>query len=211
MLQRSVDFPVAFLGTIRYLRMVISRVVETGMGRWHFYTRTILGGIFAVLGPATFLSAAALDLTGPKETTKKLTARNISALMGVSTAVPEDLHPQVIEVIQTVESSRERIIHVLDRIESGLFPSAEGMERARTIAQASAQREKEFLEALMKRVPPGSVPKVEEALTVSAESWQKVLSTFHLPKVLDEEPDLPQRPGFDLRYTPIPLSPPARE
>lgn len=196
---------------MRYLPTGIWKIVETAMERRQFYSWSILGSILAVLGVATFLSAAALDLTGPKETTKNLTARNISALMGVSTAVPEELHPQVIEVIQAVESSRERIILVLDRVEGGLFPSEEGMERARTIAQTSAQREMEFLQALMKRVPAASIPKVEEALTVSAESWKKILSAFYLPKVLDEEPGLPERPGFNLIYTPYPTSPPPRE
>lgn len=170
----------------------------------------VLGSALTGLGLATFVSAAALDLTGPKETTKKLTARNVSALMGVSTAVPEALHLELIEFIQVVESSRERIILVLNRIESGLYPSEEGMERVRTIAKASAQREKEFLQALMDRVPSQGVPKLEEALTVSAESWKGILAAFHLPKE-QEERGLPQRPGFDFSYSPIPTPSPPRE
>ncbi|MFQ5803197.1 MAG: hypothetical protein ACE5JQ_09915 [Candidatus Methylomirabilales bacterium] len=169
-----------------------------------------LGGTLAVWGLATFLSAATLDLTGPKEMTKNLTARNVSALITVSTAVPKVLHIEVIEFIQVVQSSRERIILVLDRVENGLYPSEEGMKRARSIAKASAQKEKDFLEALMDRVPAQSVPKLEEALTVSAESWQAMLSAFQLPKE-QEKQELPQRPGFDFSYSPIPTPPPPRE
>jgi hypothetical protein len=183
-------------------------VVESVMGWRHLCG--VLGSVLAVLGLANFVLAAALDLTGPKETTKNLTARNVSALMDVSTAVPEELHLEVIEFIQVVETSRERIILVLDRIESGLYPSKEGMERARTIATTSAQREKEFLQALMDRVPAQSVPKLEEALTVSAESWKRILAVIHLPKQ-QEERGLPQRPGFDFSYSPIPTPPPPRE
>lgn len=168
------------------------------------------GGILAVLGLATFVLAAALDLTAAKEKTKELTARNVSALMGVSTAVPQELHLEVIEFIQVVESSRERIMLVLDRIENGLYPSEDGMKRARTIAESSAEKQRAFLEALMGRVPARSVPTLEEALTVAGESWQGMLSAFHLPKV-EEERGLPHRPGFDVMYSPIPTPPPPRE
>lgn len=182
--------------------------MENVVGRRHLCT--VLGGVLAVLGPAAFLSAAALDLTGAKETTKNLTARNVSALMAVSTVVPKELHVELIEFIQVVESSRERIILVLDRVENGLYPSQDGMKRARAIAEASALREKEFLQALIDRVPPPGVPKVQHALKVSDEGWQEMLAVFHLPKE-QEDRELPQRPGFDVMYSPIPTPPPPRE
>lgn len=169
-----------------------------------------MGGFLAVLGLATFLGAAALSLTEAKETTKQHTARNVSALMTVSTAVPKEVHLEVIEFIQVVESSRERIILVLDRVENGLYPSDEGMKRARIIAESSSQQQKEFLQALMDRVPAESVPQVEAALLVSAESWQQMLSAFHLPQE-QEERGIPQRPGFDVMYFPFPTTPSARE
>lgn len=169
-----------------------------------------MGGLLAVLGLATFLGAASLSLTEAKETTKQHTARNVSTLMTVSTAVPKALHLEVIEFIQVVESSRERIILVLDRVEDGLYPSDEGMKRARTIAESSSQRQKEFLQALMDRVPAESVPQVEEALMVSAESWQQMLSAFHLPQD-QEEREIPERPGLDVMYFPFPTTPSARE
>lgn len=181
------------------------------MGRRQFYLWSVLGGVLAVLGLATFLPAASLDLTELKEMTHKLTEKNVAALMGVSTAVPEEFHLEVVEAIHAVESSHERIILVFDRIEQGLFPSEEGMGRARTIAKRSAEREKEFLQALMDRVPAPSVPKLTRALTVSAESWKDMMSAFHLPPEPDE-PDLPQRPGFNIQMTPgLPTSPPPDE
>ena len=179
------------------------------MGRRHL-CGGLGGGILAVLGLVTFLLAAAVDLTAAKEKTKNLTARNVSALMVVSTDVPQELHLEVIEFIQVVESSRERIMLVLDRIENGLYPSEDGMQRARTIAESSAKKQKAFLEALMDRVPARSVPKLKDALTVSGESWQEMLSAFHLPKV-EEERGLPQRPGFDVMYSPVPTPPAPRE
>jgi hypothetical protein len=178
------------------------------MKGWHVWV--LLAGVLGVLGLATLLRAQAINLTGAKETTKTHIGRNVSALLTVSAAVPEAFHLELIEFIQVVESSRERILLVLDRIENGLYPSDEGMKRARSIAESSAERQKEFLEALKDRVPVESVAQLEEALAVSAESWQEMLSALHLPKQ-PKERALPHRPGFDVIYSPIPTAPPPRE
>ena len=204
------DFPVALLDSLRYFSGVPGGRVEGVMRRRQVCAA--LGGVLGVLGLPLLLGAAALSLAGAKEATRQHIARNVSALMTVSTAVPQELHLEVIEFVQVVESSRERIILVLDRIENGLYPSEEGMERARTIAESSWQRQKAFLQALMDRVPARSIPQLEQALMVSAESWQEMLSAFHLPRAQDQdEREIPKRPGLDLMYFPFPTTPSPRE
>jgi hypothetical protein len=174
----------------------------------HLYR--ILGGFLALLGFGTLVTAAPLNLQKTKETTQELTSRNAATLIGVSSAIPDEFRIEVIEIVQGLELSRDRIILFLDRMEGGVFPPEEGVERAVAIAKAQAQKEKEFLQALMGRVPPPAVPKVEQALTVSAESWQGVVAALRLSN-REERQDLPSRPGtrFDLLLPPgLPTSPP---
>lgn len=179
------------------------------MARRHLVS--VLGGFLAVLGLGTLLPAADLVFARAKETTKEFTGKNASALIGVSSIVPEELQIEVIEIIQGLQLSRDRILIVLDRIEEGLFPSKEGVKRIRAIAARTAQREKEFLQALIERVPAPVVPKVHEALRVSTQSWKRVLSSFRLPE-RGENPELPSRPGIDMLLGPaLPRSPSSSE
>ncbi|MFQ5881027.1 MAG: hypothetical protein ACE5I9_00955 [Candidatus Methylomirabilales bacterium] len=173
----------------------------------------VFGGSLAVLGLGTLVIAASLDLHKARETTKKLIRENASALIGVTSALPDELRIEVIEIIQGLQLSRDRIILFLDRVEKGVFPPEEGAERVRAIAKAAAQKEKEFLQALMKRVPAPAVPKVEKALVVSAKSWEGVLSAFRLSQK-EQKSDLPPHPpGFDILLIPpgFPVSPPPSE
>ncbi|MEE8228814.1 MAG: hypothetical protein V3R69_02980 [candidate division NC10 bacterium] len=177
------------------------------MGRRHVCG--VFGGFLTVLALGSLVAAASLDLPKARDGTEKFTKRNVSTLFSVSSAVPDEFRIKVIEIIQTVEISRDRIILYLDRIEKGVFPPDEGVKRVKAIAKASAHKEEELLRALMARVPAPVVPKIENALTVSTESWEGVLAAFQLSKE-EEEPDLPPRPrSFDIMFPPgVPVSPP---
>ncbi|MFQ5990029.1 MAG: hypothetical protein ACE5K9_08955 [Candidatus Methylomirabilales bacterium] len=164
-------------------------------------------GFFAVFALGAALSAAGSVITEAKETTKELTGKNASTLIGVSSAVPEEFRLEVIEILQGLELSRDRILISLDRIEEGLVPPEAGMKRVKAIAAAEAQREKEFLQGLKKRVPAPVVPRVERALQVSADSWQGILLTLRVPEEAEEQ-GLPPRPGFDIMVIPRPFGAP---
>ncbi len=171
------------------------------------YLRSFLIGSLAVMDLATGISAAAFDLNPAKETTKALTGENRSALIGVSSAVPEEFRIGVIEIIQGLESSRDRMLLFLDRMEAGLIPPEEGMKRVRAIAGRAAQREKEFLRALLERIPAQAVPTVERALHVSSDSWRGILSALQV-RTQEKERPLPSRPGFGTMVVPGPFGAP---
>jgi len=185
------------------------RVVQEVMVRRHL--RVALG-CSLVLGLSAIAAAASLDLHKAKEKTKELTRRNATTLIRVSSAVPDEVRIEVIEIVQGLELSRDRIILFLDRIDEGVLPAEEGVRRATAVANATAEKEREFLEALMKRVPAPALPKVEEALAVSSESWKGILSSLQISQKA-KEPDLPSRPRMDLYLGPTysPRSSPAGE
>jgi hypothetical protein len=163
-----------------------------------------------VIGSAVW--AATLDVHAAKDKTRHFTQRNATALLGVSSAVPDNLRIEVVEIVQALAVSRDRILLFLDRVGEGVFPPEEGVRRATGIAEAAAQREKTFLEGLKARVPAPVVPKVEQALAVSNESWQGVLSAFQLSAKKEESRDLPSRPALDFRLGPGPtIFPPPDE
>ena len=174
------------------------RVVQEVMVRRHL--RVALG-CSLVLGLSAIAAAASLDLHKAKEKTKELTRRNATTLIRVSSAVPDEVRIEVIEIVQGLELSRDRIILFLDRIDEGVLPAEEGVRRATAVANATAEKEREFLEALMKRVPAPALPKVEEALAVSSESWKGILSSLQISQKA-KEPDLPSRPRLDLYLLP---------
>lgn len=163
-----------------------------------------LGGSLAVLGLSALVAADSFDFYKAREKTKELTRKNVTTLIGVSSAVPDEVRIEVIEIVQGVELSRDRIIHFLDRVDEGMFPAEEGVRRATAVANARAEKEREFLQALMKRVPAPVLPKVEEALAVSSESWKGILSSLQISPEKQEkkDPDLPSRPRFDLYLLP---------
>lgn len=160
-----------------------------------------LGCSLAVLGLSAIVAAASFDLHTVKEKTKEQTRRNATTLIRVSSAVPDQVRIEVIEIVQGLELSRDRIIHFLDRVDEGMFPAEEGVRRATAVANATAAKEREFLQGLMERVPDPVLPKVEEALVVSNESWKEILSSLQISQKA-EEPDLPSRPRMDLYLVP---------
>ena len=176
------------------------------------HLRVALGCSLAVLGLSAIVTAASLDLHKAKETTRELTRKNATTLIRISSAVPDEVQIEVIEIVQGLELSRDRIILYLDRIDEGVFPAEEGVRRATAVANATAEKEREFLQALMKRVPAPTLPKVEEALAVSSESWKGILSSLQISQKA-KELDLPSRPRMDLYLGPAysPRSSPAGE
>ncbi|HZX61070.1 MAG TPA: hypothetical protein VFF51_04935 [Candidatus Methylomirabilis sp.] len=153
--------------------------------------------------------AATFDVQKAKNTTQQLTRKNATALIGVSSAVPDELRIEVIEIIQALELSRDRILLFIDRVGEGVFPPEEGARRATGIAETAAQREREFLQKLMTRVPDPVVAKVENALAVSGESWKGLVSAFRLTEK-EEARELPSRPSMDFFLAPAgpgPVSP----
>ena len=167
----------------------------------------VLGVLVAVFGLGTPLSAADLALIKARETTVEWTRKNKSALIEVFSTVPEEFRREIIEVVQGLELSRDRMLIFLDRIEEGLIPADEGVKRVKAIATTAAQKEREFLQALMKRVPAPVVPRVEEVLQVSANSWQEILLALQVPKQAEEQ-ELPPQPGFDIMISPRPFDAP---
>ncbi|MGH7405240.1 MAG: hypothetical protein ACREI5_04475 [Candidatus Methylomirabilales bacterium] len=162
-----------------------------------------LGGSLAVLGLFALVAAASWDFSKAREKTKELTRKNATSLIGVSSAVPDEVRLEVVEMVQGLELSRDRIIHFLDRVDEGMFPPEEGVRRATAVANARAEKEREFLQALMKRVPASVLPKVEGAMSVSNESWQGILSSLQVPQEAEaKEPGLPSRPRLDLYLLP---------
>jgi hypothetical protein len=161
------------------------------------HLRILLGCSVTVLGLCAIVAAASLDLNKAKEKTRELTQKNAATLIGVSSAVPDDVRIEVVEIVHGLELSRDRIILYLDRIDEGLFPAEEGVRRATAVANATAEKEREFLQALMKRVPAPVLPKVEEALAVSGESWKGILSSLQISQST-KEAELPSRPRMDL-------------
>jgi hypothetical protein len=188
------------------------RGVQEVMMRRHL--RVALGCSLAVLGLSAIVTAASIDLGKAKVKTKELTQTNATSLIRVSSAVPDELRLEVVEMVQGLELSRDRIILYLDRVDEGIFPVEEGVRRATAVANTTAEKEREFLEALRKRVPGPVLPKVEEALAVSSESWKGILSSLQISHEAKERA-LPSRPGMDLHLDLAPLlfpdSPPADE
>jgi hypothetical protein len=166
--------------------------------------RVALGCSVAVLGLSAIATAASLDLGKAKEKTKELTHTNATSLIRVSSAVPDEVRLEVVEMVHGLELSRDRIILYLDRVDQGIFPVEEGVRRATAVANATAEKEREFLEALRKRVLGPALPKVEEALAVSSESWKGILSSLQLSEKT-KEADLPARPRMDLHLDLAPL------
>lgn len=164
----------------------------------HRHLWAALGGSLAVLGLFALVAAASWDFSKAREKTKELTRKNATSLIGVSSAVPDEVRIEVVEIVQGLELSRDRIILYLDRIDEGVLPAEEGVRRATAVANATAEKEREFLQALMKRVPAPALPKVEEALAVSSESWKGILSSLQISQKT-KEADLPSpRPRMDL-------------
>ena len=163
----------------------------------HRHLWAALGGSLAVLGLFALVAAASWDFSKVREKTKELTRKNATSLIGVSSAVPDEVRLEVVEMVQALELSRDRIIHFLDRVDEGMFPPEEGVRRATAVANARAEKEREFLQALMTRVPASVLPKVEGAMSVSNESWQGILSSLQISQKT-KEPNLPSRPRMDL-------------
>lgn len=169
----------------------------------------VLGSFFAVLIACTGAIAASFDVQSAKATTEELTGKNAASMVGMSSAIPDTLRIEVIQMVQALEVSRDRINLLLDRMDKGLFPLEEGVERLKGIAGTAAQREREFLQGLIGRVPAPIAPEVAKALAVSTDSWEGVLSTLHLSRQ-EDKPGLPRRtPGFDVQVVPgLPTNPP---
>ncbi|MCI0484094.1 MAG: hypothetical protein L0Y78_05895 [candidate division NC10 bacterium] len=182
------------------------RVVQEVMVRRHL--RVILACFVAVLGLSAIVAAASLDLNKAKERTKELTQKNAATLIGISSAVPDEVRIEVVELVQGLELSRDRIIIFLDRVDEGLIPAEEGVRRATALANARAEKEREFLQALMKRAPAPVLPKVEEALVVSSESWKGILASLQISQEAKER-DLPTRPRMELNLAPTIFPPSA--
>jgi hypothetical protein len=184
--------------------MLVSTMGQRAVQVVRRHIRIALGCSLAVLGLSTIVTAASLDLGKAKEKTKELTRRNATSLIRVSSAVPAEVHIEVIDMVQGLELSRDRIMLFLDRISEGTFPAEEGVRRATAIANATAEKESEFLQALMKRVPAPAVPKVEEALAVSRESWKEIVSSLQISQEAKERA-LPTRPRMDLYWDLAPM------
>lgn len=166
----------------------------------------ILGCSLALLGLGGLATAASEDLQKAKTTTQELTGRNVSAMIELASALPDEFQIEVVEIVQELELSRDRIILFLDRIEAGGFPAKEGVQRAMTIAQTQAQKEKEFLQALRGRAPEPVIPEVEKALTVSAESWEGILVALD-GSDREEKRGMPSRPSTRIDVFPNPFPP----
>src|SRR3972149_6567721 len=113
------------------------RVVQEVMVRRHL--RGALG-CSLVLGLSAIAAAASLEPHKAKEKTKELTRRNATTLIRVSSAVPDEVRIEVIEIVQGLELSRDRIILFLDRIDEGVLPAEEGGRRAPAAADAAAAK-----------------------------------------------------------------------
>jgi hypothetical protein len=166
----------------------------------------ILGCSLALLGFGSLATAASEDLQKAKTTTQELTEKNVSAMIQLASALPDEFHIEVVEIVQGLELSRDRIILFLDRIEAGGFPAKEGVERAMTIAQTEAEKEKEFLQALRGRAPESVIPEVEKALTVSVQSWEGILIALQ-GSDREEKRGMPSRPGTRIDFFPTPFPP----
>lgn len=166
----------------------------------------VIGCSLALLGFGALATATSEDLQKAKTTTQELTGKNVSAMIELTSALPDEFHIEVVEIVQGLEQSRDRIILFLDRIERGGFPAKEGVERAMTIAQTQAQKEKEFLQALRGRAPEPVIPEVEKALTVSVESWKAILAALQ-GSDREEKRGMPSKPTtrINLFPTPFPL------
>ena len=164
--------------------------------------------VVAVLGGTGW--AATLNVQDARARTQELTRKNAAALIRVSSAIPDELRIEVIEMVQAAELSRDRILLFIDRVGEGVFPPEEGVRRATGIAEAAARREREFLEKLKTRVPDSVVASIEEALAVSSESWRGVVSAVRLTET-EEARELPSRPSLDFHLGPAgpgPVEPP---
>ena len=168
----------------------------------HLYS--LLGCCVALVVFGSLVMAASADLREANATTQELTGKNVSAMIELSSTVPDEFHIEVVEIIHGLELSRDRIILFLDRIEGGLFPSKEGVKRAMSIAQAEAQKEQEFLQGLMERAPDPIIPEVEKALTVSAETWEGILIALQRSNREDKR-GVPSRPGTKIDLIPMPF------
>ncbi|MFQ5960205.1 MAG: hypothetical protein ACE5MG_02330 [Candidatus Methylomirabilales bacterium] len=174
------------------------------------YLCCVLGCSLGLLVLGALATAASADLQKAKATTEELTEKNVSTMIKLSSTLPDEFRIEIVEIVQGLELSRDRIVLFLDRIERGTFPSVEGVKRAMAIAQTEAQKEKEFLQALMERAPEPVVPEVEKALTVSAESWEGILIALQ-DSNREEKRRVPARPGtrIDLIPAPFPLPSPS--
>lgn len=166
----------------------------------------ILGCFLALLGLGAPAAASSEDLQKAKTTTQELTGKDVSAMIQLASALPDEFHIEVVEIVQGLEQSRDRIILFLDRIEAGGFPAKEGVHRAMTIAQTQAQKEKEFLQALRGRAPEPVIPEVEKALTVSIESWEGILTALE-GSDREEKRGMPSRPSTRIDVFPAPFPP----
>ncbi|MGH7372469.1 MAG: hypothetical protein ACREJK_11575, partial [Candidatus Methylomirabilales bacterium] len=59
-----------------------------------------LGGSLAVLGLFALVAAASWDFSKAREKTKELTRKNATSLIGVSSAVPDEVRLEVVEMVQ---------------------------------------------------------------------------------------------------------------
>src|SRR3970282_410296 len=169
----------------------------------HRHLWAALGGSLAVRGLFPLVAAASWDFSKVREKTKELTRKNATSLIGVSSAVPDEVRLEVVERVTALELSRDRIIHFLDRVDEGMFPPEEGVRRATAVANARAEKEREFLQALMTRVPASVLQKVGGGMSVSTESGQGILSHRQVPQEEEEkDPALPSRPRLDLYLLP---------
>lgn len=166
----------------------------------------VLGCSLALLGFGALAMAASEDLQKAKTTTQELTKKNVSAMIELTSALPDEFRIEVVEIVQGLELSRDRIILFLDRIESGGFPAKEGVHRAMTIAQTQAQKEKESLQALRGRTPEPLIPEIEKALTVSVESWEGILIALE-GSDREEKRGLPSKPSTRIDLMPMPFPP----
>jgi hypothetical protein len=168
----------------------------------------VLGCFLAFLSFGALARAASEDLEKAKATTQELTEKNVSTMIELTSALPDEFQIEVVEIVQGLELSRDRIILFLDRIKRGAFPAKEGVQRAMTIAQTEAQKEKEFLQTLMGRAPKPVIPEVEKALTVSAESWEGILIALQ-GSDREEKRGVPSRPSTRIDLIPAPLGLPS--
>ncbi len=162
--------------------------------------------ILGLVALGALATAAWADLQKAKATTEELTAKNVSTMIELSSTLPDEFRIEIVEIVQGLELSRDRILLLIERIESGTFPSVEGLKRAMATAETEAQKEKEFLQTLMERAPKPVFPEVEKALTVSAESWEGILISLQ-DSNRQEKRRVPTRPGTRIDLLPMPLPP----
>src|SRR3970040_2495280 len=133
----------------------------------HRHLWAALGGSLACRVLFALVAAASWDFSKVREKTKELTRKNATSLIGVSSAVPDEVRLEVVEMVQALELSRDRIIHFLDRVDEGMFPPEEGVRRATAVANARAEKERGVLQALLSGVPASVLQKVGCGMSVA--------------------------------------------